>query len=61
MTPQGDGITLIEGEVPMSEMTSYSSDLRSMTQAKGSFEFAFERYQEAPPQVAEKIAAEKEQ
>ena len=32
-----------------------------MTQAKGSFEFAFERYQEAPPQVAEKIAAEKEQ
>lgn len=61
MTPQGDGITLIEGEVPMSEMTSYSSDLRSMTQAKGSFEFAFERYQEAPPQVAKKIAAEKEQ
>lgn len=61
MTPQGDGITLIEGEVPMSEMTSYSSDLRSMTQAKGSFEFAFERYQEAPPQVTEKIAAEKEQ
>ena len=61
MTPQGDGITLIEGEVPMSEMTSYSSDLRSMTQAKGSFEFAFERYQEAPPQVAEKIAAEQEQ
>ena len=61
MTPQGDGITLIEGEVPMSEMTSYSSDLRSMTQAKGSFEFAFERYQEAPPQVAVKIAAEKEQ
>lgn len=61
MTPQGDGITLIEGEVPMSEMNSYSSDLRSMTQAKGSFEFAFERYQEAPPQVAEKIAAEKEQ
>ena len=61
MTPQGDGITLIEGEVPMSEMTSYSSDLRSMTQAKGNFEFAFERYQEAPPQVAEKIAAEKEQ
>ena len=61
MTPQGDGITLIEGEVPMSEMNSYSSDLRSMTQANGSFEFAFERYQEAPPQVAEKIAAEKEQ
>ncbi len=58
MTPQGEGITVIEGEIPMSEMNSYSSDLRSMTQAKGSFEFEFERYQEAPPQIAEKVAAE---
>ena len=58
MTPQGDGITLIEGEVPMAMMHSYSSDLRSMTQAKGSYEFEFERYQDAPPNVVEKIIAE---
>ncbi len=58
MTPQGDGITLIEGEVPMAMMHSYSSDLRSMTQAKGSYEFEFERYQDAPPNVVEKIVAE---
>lgn len=58
MTPQGDGITMIEGEIPMAEMHSYSSDLRSMTQAKGSYEFEFERYQEAPPNIMEKIIAE---
>ncbi len=58
MTPQGEGMTLIEGEIPMAQMHSYSSDLRSMTQARGSFEFEFERYQEAPPNVVEKIIAE---
>lgn len=58
MTPQGDGITLIEGEIPMAEMHTYSSDLRSMTQAKGSYEFEFERYQDAPQNVVEKVIAE---
>lgn len=58
MTPQGDGITLIEGEIPMAEMHTYSSDLRSMTQAKGSYEFEFERYQDAPQNIVEKVIAE---
>lgn len=58
MEPVGDGITMIEGEVPMAEMHSYSSDLRSMTQARGNFEFEFDRYQEAPANITEKIIAE---
>lgn len=58
MTPVGDGCTMIEGEVPMAEMHSYASDLRSMTQARGNFEFEFERYQDAPQNVADKIIAE---
>ena len=58
MTPQGDGITLIEGEVPMAEMHTYSSDLRSMTQAKGNYEFEFERYQDAPQNIVDKIISE---
>ncbi len=58
MTPQGDGITLIEGEIPMAEMHTYSSDLRSMTQAKGSYEFEFERYQDAPQNIVDKVIAE---
>ena len=57
MTPTDDGATEIEGEVPMAEMHSYSSDLRSMTQARGSFEFEFERYQEAPANIVDKIIA----
>ncbi len=58
MTPAGDGMTTIEGEIPMAEMNSYSSDLRSMTQARGEFEFEFERYQEAPANIVDKIVAE---
>lgn len=58
MEPIGDGMTMIEGEVPMAEMHSYASDLRSMTQARGDFEFEFDRYQEAPQNVIDKIVAE---
>ncbi len=58
MTPQGDGNTLIEGDIPMSMMNSYSSDLWSMTQGKGYYEFEFERYQDAPPNVVEKVISE---
>lgn len=61
MTPMEDNITLIEGEVPMAEMHTYASDLRSITQARGSFTFDFERYQEAPQNITEKIIAESKQ
>ncbi|MDD6916711.1 MAG: elongation factor G [Eubacteriales bacterium] len=57
MTPLGDGMTEIEGEVPMAEMHTYSSDLRSMTQARGDFSFEFDRYVDAPSNIAEKIIA----
>jgi elongation factor G len=39
-------------------MGSYAVDLRSMTQGRGSFTFEFTRYEEAPPNVAEKVIAE---
>ena len=58
MTPQTDGMTLIECEVPMAEMHTYASDLRSLTQARGTFSFEFDRYQEAPANITEKIVAE---
>ncbi len=58
MTPQGEGITLIEGEIPVAEMYSYANDLRSLTQGRGEFTFEFERYQEAPQNIAEKVIAE---
>ena len=58
MNPQSDGITEIVAEVPMSEMHSYASDLRSITQGRGGFECNFERYQDAPSNIADKVIAE---
>lgn len=45
----------IIAEVPMSEMFKYAIDLRSMTQGRGSYTFTFERYEQAPPQVVQKV------
>ena len=54
---QVDGMQKVEAEAPMSEMFKYATDLRSMTQARGSFTMKFERYEDVPPNVAEKIIA----
>lgn len=54
----GMGTGEIEAEVPVAEMFKYATDLRSMTQGRGSFSFDFVRYEEAPSSVAEKVIAE---
>ena len=61
MTPIKGGMQQVGAEVPMSEMHKYATDLRSMTQGRGSFSFAFERYEETIPVIAEKIIAESNQ
>ncbi len=53
------GMTLIEAEVPKSEMTTYAIQLRAMTQGRGSFAFEFSRYAEVPANIAQKIIAER--
>ncbi len=40
---------VIHAEAPMGEITKYATDLRSMTQGRGSFELEFARYDEVPP------------
>lgn len=45
----------VEAEVPVAEMFKYATDLRSMTQGKGSFSFEFVRYEEAPKNVVDKV------
>ncbi|NLB90096.1 MAG: elongation factor G [Clostridiales bacterium] len=52
---QVDGQQQVEAEVPMAEMFKYSTDLRSMTQARGSFTMEFVRYEEVPAASAQKI------
>lgn len=58
MTPDDEGNTVVEAEVPMAEMSSYAIDLRAMTQARGSFTLTFERYEEVPKANQAKIIAD---
>lgn len=57
MEPE-NGLQKIVGEVPMSEMFKYATDLRSITQARGNFNMKFERYEEAPLTEVDKIINE---
>lgn len=50
----------VEAEVPMGEMYGYSTDLRSMTGGRGLFSLSFERYEEAPKEVEEKVIKERQ-
>ena len=50
-----DGLSLVEAEVPVSEMHRYATDLRSMSKGRGSFTFEFSRYETAPAAVADKV------
>ena len=54
MTPNNGG-TEIVAEAPLSEMFKYATDLRSMTQARGSFRSEFTRYEDVPGDQAKKI------
>ena len=55
MTPQENGKQLVSAEVPQAEMFKYAIDLRSMTQARGTFDMEFVRYDEVPSNLSQKI------
>ena len=57
MDATADGEQKIEAEVPMSEMLKYATELRSMTQGKGSYTLKFDRYEAAPEEVSKKVIA----
>ena len=48
----------IKARVPLSEMLTYGSTLRSITQGRGSFHMEYSHYEEVPKQLQEKIIAE---
>ena len=52
-----DGETLIEAEVPMAEMLKYATELRSMTKGRGTYVIDFDRYEQAPQNVTDKVVA----
>lgn len=55
MNPTEDRYQEVVAEVPLAEMSSFSTVLRSITQGRGSFTLEFERYEDAPPAVAQKV------
>jgi elongation factor G len=59
MNPQ-NGVNVIEAQVPLAEVLRYSIDLRSMTQGRGTYTMEFNRYEEVPAHVAQKIIAAKQ-
>ena len=58
MNPVGDGKQVIEADVPMSELFSYCTDLRSMTGGQGEYSYEFARYEQLPSDLqAKEVAA----
>ncbi len=53
------GGKMIKAYVPLAEMFGYSTDLRSATQGRGNFSMFFERYEQVPKSVQEKVITEK--
>jgi elongation factor G len=56
--PEGR-LTKIKAMVPEAEMYKYSTTLHSMTHGRGTYRASFASYQEVPPDVAQKVAAER--
>ncbi|MCD8021646.1 MAG: hypothetical protein LUF30_01200, partial [Lachnospiraceae bacterium] len=53
------GGKILRGFVPLAEMFGYSTDLRSKTQGRGNYSMFFERYEQVPKSVQEKVLSAK--
>ena len=53
-----DGNAVVTAEAPQAEILKYATDLRSMTQGRGSYVTEFARYEEVPSNLQDKIIAE---
>ena len=57
MEPRVGGAQVITAFVPLSEMFGYTTDLRSATQGRATSTMHFERYEQAPKNIAEEVIA----
>lgn len=53
------GGKMVKAFVPLSEMFGYATDLRSKTQGRGNYSMFFDKYEQAPKSVQEKVIAAK--
>jgi translation elongation factor EF-G len=52
-----EGMQVVHAEVPIAEMFSYATQLRSLTHERGSFDIEFARYEHVPGNIAKDIQA----
>ena len=52
---------VVSGHVPLAEMFGYATDLRSNTQGRATYTMQFDRYDEVPPNIAEKVVGGEQQ
>ena len=57
MEPRPGNVQVVTSYVPLSEMFGYVTDLRSATQGRATSTMHFERYDQAPKNVAEEVIA----
>ena len=57
MTP-GEGQTVVEAEVPQAELLRYATDLRSITQGRGTYTVEFDRYEVVPQNITQRVIEE---
>lgn len=55
MEPVGAGATSIKATVPLGEMFGYATNVRNMTQGRGSFTMEFDKYTIAPQTIADEV------
>jgi elongation factor G len=49
----------VDGEVPLAETFGYATDLRSLTQGRGTFTLEFDRYDLVPETIAEQVVKQR--
>jgi elongation factor G len=54
----GPGVLVVEGQAPLGELEGYSARLKAMTQGRGAWTMTLSHYEQAPPQLQQKLATE---
>ena len=55
MNPASNKMQEVIGEVPIAEMSDFSTAMRSLTQGTATFTLEFARYEDVPANIAQKI------